>query len=107
MKWCKDCRRKLPSEAYYAHPASRDGLSNRCKECAKARSKENRAKNIERYRAYDLARAKQPDRKEAMADLQRMRRLRKRADANKRVGLFSKLTITKRMPSATVVAEGA
>jgi hypothetical protein len=46
---------------FYSHPAMSDGHLNKCKDCCKKHSTENRMKNIDRYREYDRNR---PNKKE-------------------------------------------
>lgn len=53
---CKRCAQELPAEAFY------ESDSGRCKECVKARARENRSAKVEQYRAFDRARANDPAR---------------------------------------------
>ena len=58
-KICNKCSEELPVDTgFYAS-------DNTCKECRKARVKQNRLEKIEYYKAYDNARASRPDRVEA------------------------------------------
>jgi hypothetical protein len=50
IQTCKICGTAGDASEFYA------GVSNRCKDCHKAKVRENRAANVERYRAYDAAR---------------------------------------------------
>lgn len=43
-------------DAFYANPSARDGLDNKCRECAKAASRANRRKRVGYYREYDRQR---------------------------------------------------
>ena len=56
MKTCFKCGAEKPLTDFYKHPAMADGHLNKCKDCTKSDSKENRAKNVEYYRAYDAKR---------------------------------------------------
>lgn len=49
-KTCKICGTTDDASEFYA------GVSNRCKECHKAKVRDNRAANVERYREYDAKR---------------------------------------------------
>lgn len=61
-KICSKCDSELPSDTgFYAN-------DNTCKECRKARVRQNRSEKIEYYRAYDNARAGNPDRVQARKD---------------------------------------
>lgn len=53
---CKICGVNSDSVKFYA------GVSSRCAECHKARARENRAENLEYYRAYDAKRFKEDPR---------------------------------------------
>ena len=63
--FCKSCRSDLPEQAFYARNRSK------CKECVKASVRANRIKNIEHYRAFDKARASQPQRVAARVSYQK------------------------------------
>jgi len=39
MKKCSQCKAELPSEFFHKREASKDGLSNECKDCRKNRNK--------------------------------------------------------------------
>lgn len=62
MKNCIKCGSLKPISDFYAHPMMADGTLNKCKECARADALANRAKNIDRIRAYDIDRSKSPQR---------------------------------------------
>ena len=70
-KECFKCKAVKPLEDFYKHPAMPDGHVNKCKECNKNDVTANRNKNIERVRAYDRERAKNPDRRQATVEINR------------------------------------
>ncbi len=55
-KTCSKCEQNLDSSDFYAHAKSSDGLAGKCKECAKAIARRNRAKRLGYYREYDRRR---------------------------------------------------
>lgn len=61
-KTCVDCGIEQPLAEFYAHKAMADGHLNKCKTCVKSRVGKHRAENIDRIRAYDRERAKNPER---------------------------------------------
>ena len=61
-KSCFKCNAVKPLEDFYKHPQMLDGHVNKCKECNKNDVTANRNKNIQKYRAYDKARGKEPER---------------------------------------------
>jgi len=56
MKQCFKCGEIKELAAFYKHPQMKDGRVNKCKECNKKDVQENRAKNVDYYRAYDARR---------------------------------------------------
>lgn len=62
MKACRQCRVEKPKDAFYVHPAARDGRMATCKECHKANVSANYRANVEHYRRYDQDRAMLPKR---------------------------------------------
>lgn len=62
MKICRACGELKPIQEYYKHPQMADGYLNFCKECVKERERNRRAADLEKYRAYDRARAFTPER---------------------------------------------
>lgn len=71
MKPCKKCGKTLPLTEFYVHKGMKDGHLNKCKSCTKREARENRENNIEAYRTYDRARAKQPHRVVARSSYQK------------------------------------
>jgi hypothetical protein len=61
-KICNTCRKKKPSESFYDHPNTADGLMEKCKECHKLAMKKNRRENPA-VQAYERERAKTPKRR--------------------------------------------
>ena len=55
-KKCIHCGETLPLSEFYRHKQMADGHLNSCKHCQKSRVRANRAKNVDRYRAYDRRR---------------------------------------------------
>jgi hypothetical protein len=61
-KRCFKCGEVKPLTDFYKHPKMADGHVNKCKPCNKSDVWHHRKENIERIRAYDRDRAKNPDR---------------------------------------------
>lgn len=55
-KLCKVCGVEKPHTSFYKHKGMKDGLLNKCKDCAKEQNIKNRNANLEYYRAYDKER---------------------------------------------------
>src|SRR6478752_4117611 len=68
-KTCFKCNKTLPLTEFYKHSGMGDGYIGKCKECNKADVRANRLKNVDKYRAYDLERAKHPDRAKAAYEI--------------------------------------
>ena len=70
-KECFKCNAVKSLEEFYKHPKMLDGYVNKCKECNKNDVTANRNKNIEKIRAYDRERSKNPDRRQANLEINR------------------------------------
>ena len=66
-KKCFKCDATKAITEFYEHERMADGHLNKCKECTKKDESAYRKKNIEKVRAYDRDRAKNPDRAKAAA----------------------------------------
>jgi len=64
MKICFKCKVEKDRTDFYKHPAMKDGLLGKCKECSKKDSIQHRNDNLESYRSYDRERSKLPHRLE-------------------------------------------
>lgn len=63
-KTCFKCKMVKSMNAFYRHSKMGDGHLNKCIECTKKDVAEHRESNIEKVRAYDRERAKEPHRVE-------------------------------------------
>jgi len=70
-KECFKCKAIRPLEDFYKHPRMPDGHVNKCKNCNKNDVTANRNKNIEKIRAYDRERSKEPERIKTNAEVNR------------------------------------
>lgn len=61
-KICNKCSESVHRNNFYANKKTSDGLSGKCKDCAKILAKKNRENNKEYYLQYDRARANEPKR---------------------------------------------
>ncbi len=62
QKTCFKCHRLLPLTEFYRHPRMADGHLNKCRECARLDTLQNRRKRVVYYREYDRVRSQLPDR---------------------------------------------
>ena len=69
MKNCFKCNTVKPLSEFYKHPKMADGHVNKCKECNRNDVTTNRNQNIEKYRSYDKARSKEPERIKASREI--------------------------------------
>jgi hypothetical protein len=72
MKECFKCKTVKPLGEFYKHSQMADGHVNKCKECNKHDVLSHRNKNLEKIRAYDRARSKEPERIKAQVDITRV-----------------------------------
>ncbi len=63
-KKCFKCNIVWPLNNFYKHSGMKDGYLNKCKECNKKDTIENRLKNLDYYTKYDAERQKKPERRE-------------------------------------------
>lgn len=68
-KTCFKCHELKPLSNFYAHPKSKDGHLNKCKECTKLDVLTYRANNLEKVRAYDKQRSKNKERIKAAYEI--------------------------------------
>ena len=71
MKTCFKCSVVKPLDDFYKHSQMADGHVNKCKECNKNDVLSYRNKNLEKIRAYDRARGKEPERIKAQTEITR------------------------------------
>ncbi|HDY89247.1 MAG TPA: hypothetical protein ENH82_14165 [bacterium] len=86
MKTCFKCGESKELSEFYRHPKMVDGYLGKCKQCTRKDVKDNRDKNLERYRAYDRYRYEtQPQRKQALLEYGRTEAFKiSKAKANKK-----------------------
>ena len=87
MKVCRECGVEKELGAFYKHSKMTDGHLNKCIECVKERVGKHRELNLEKIKAYDLARAKTPHRmakNEAYAQSEKGKLAHKKALVNYR-----------------------
>ena len=102
-KKCFKCGTAKSLDDFYKHPRMADGRLGKCKECTKKDVKENRLKNIDYYRQYDIDRSKEPERRALSVEVSKAWR----AEDSRRATCHSALRravlsgLIKRMPCAT------
>ena len=64
-KVCFKCEQIKPLPDFYKHPEMVDGRLNKCKECNKKDTRENRLLNLDYYREYEKTRSNLPHRVKA------------------------------------------
>ena len=70
-KNCFKCKTIKPLNEFYKHQQMVDGYLNKCKGCAQNDATTYRNKNLEKIRAYDVARSKEPERAKLAAEVNR------------------------------------
>lgn len=100
FKKCLKCHEEKGLDMFYRHEHMRDGRVNKCKECARKEATENRKKNIDRVRAYDRARSKNPERIALATEVSRRWRAqdRRRAAAHSAVARAIRAGTLERKP---------
>lgn len=86
-KECFKCKTVKPFTEFYKHSRMADGHLNKCKECAKNDVGTHRANNLEKIRAYDRERGKNPERIKASTEVNKAWRAedRRRSAAHSQV----------------------
>ena len=74
-KQCMKCKRTLPLSYFYKHPQMGDGHLNKCKDCTKLDTQQNRRKNIDYYREYDRLRSQLPHRQQKRTEMVKRQRI--------------------------------
>lgn len=81
---CPSCNTLKSDGEFYKSSRNRNGLSCYCKECKKKKSREDRKKNPEHYRAYDEKRNSTEERKamfKSYSDSERSKMMRRLSNA--------------------------
>jgi uncharacterized OB-fold protein len=66
LKWCYQCKRRLPKDLFYKNRAKWDGLMNRCKDCGNVHHQEQ-AKKEARKKARRATQKRYVERHQAVA----------------------------------------
>jgi hypothetical protein len=74
MKVCFKCGVLKPLSEFYAHSRMADGHLNKCRDCTKKDSKDNRRANFDHYKQYKAARARTPEARRAHRERNRLER---------------------------------
>lgn len=77
-KICRTCRQPKPRALFYRHPNGADGLMSDCTQCIGEQRRKYRAANREKINAYLRQYNQRPERREVLADYERLKRARKR-----------------------------
>jgi hypothetical protein len=99
-KICFKCGIIKPLSDFYKHKGMADGRLNKCKECNKKDTKENRLNNIDYYLEYDRSRANLPGRIKSREDYQKTPE--GRAAANKARRKYTESNLIKRAASLLI-----
>ena len=78
-KRCFVCGKDLPLEGFYRHPQMTDGHLNKCIECCKRQSRQNRHKRADYYQEYEKRRRERPEKRQAENARSRERSRKERA----------------------------
>jgi len=104
-KTCFKCGVEQPRTEFYKHSRMGDGLLGKCKGCARADSRERRARKIDEVREYDRNRPNKDERSKAC--IERARRNPAKARARRMVHLHVKRGNLTRKPCEVCAAEPA
>lgn len=68
-KKCFKCSEVKDISEFYKHEKMADGHLNKCKSCAKSDAGKHRLENLDKVRAYDRQRAKNPERAKVASEI--------------------------------------